>query len=188
MRLSKNEYVFCSERLGFRNWCSDDLEPMAQINNDPRVMEFFPSVQSRDQTAAFIERMQNQFRKSKYCYFATAELATGNLIGFIGLMYKDNLPQVVPGVDIGWRLSANYWNKGYALEGARATLNYGFNTLELESVMAIAPTLNLRSEKIMKRLGMQKKGEFKHPELEQFPSLEICLLYELNHLEWKKTI
>lgn len=188
MNSFQNKYIFFSERLGFRNWVDEDLPIMAQINADPRVMEFFPEVQTLEQTAAFINRMQDQFLRTAYCYFAVEELATQQLIGFIGLMYKENLPHIRPGVDIGWRLSTQYWNKGYALEGAKACLDYAFTKLQLESILSIAPVVNTRSEKIMKRLGMHKIGEFKHPDLTQYPQLETCVLYTLSQGQWNKTI
>lgn len=177
------EYVFTSERLGFRNWTKGDLDAMSAINDDPRVMEFFPSTQTKEQTAAFIERMQKSFYERSYCYFAVDELK-GGLIGFIGFMYKDFVSDHTPAVDIGWRLATAHWNKGYALEGALACLEYGFTTLGFTKVISIAPKLNERSEKIMKRLGMTKKAEFKHPDLKAHPLLETCVIYEINQKEW----
>lgn len=187
MRVEKT-YVLESERLGFRNWLESDLEAMTQINADPRVMEFFPSIQNREQTAAFIERMQQHYQKTGYCYFAVEEKHSGELIGFIGLLFRDNVPDIAPGVDIGWRLATQHWNKGYALEGAKTCLAYGFDILNLDHVISIAPVVNLRSEKIMKRLGLVKRGEFKHPELKQHPVLETCVLYEITADQWKQTL
>ena len=184
---SAENYLFRSERLGFRNWNKNDLDAMTAINLDPRVMEFFPSTQNREQTTAFIERMQKSFREKNYCYYAVDEPG-GELIGFIGFMDKDFVSDFTPAVDIGWRLSTAQWNKGYAFEGAKACMNYGFETLGFEKIISLAPQINERSEKIMKRLGMYKRGEFKHPELDAHPHLQPCVVYEQNLNEWKKTI
>src|SRR5690606_25960568 len=156
-------------------------------NLDPRVMEFFPSIQNREQTAMFIERMQKSFREKNYCYYAVDELC-GGLIGFIGFLDKDFVSDFTPAVDIGWRLATAHWNKGYALEGAKACMDHGFKTIGFEKVISMAPKVNVRSEKIMKRLGMHKRAEFKHPDLKEHPHLQNCVIYELNLNEWKKTI
>ncbi|RZK12370.1 MAG: N-acetyltransferase, partial [Flavobacterium sp.] len=124
MNTTKN-YLFTSERLGFRNWIEDDIPKMAEINSDPNVMEFFPSLQSAEQTDLFIRRMQQQFEEKSYCYFAVDVLDTDTFIGFIGLSDKDFESDFTPSVDIGWRLSEKQWKKGYATEGALACLKYG---------------------------------------------------------------
>ncbi|MBL7930483.1 MAG: GNAT family N-acetyltransferase [Bacteroidia bacterium] len=152
---------------------------MTAINLDPRVMEYFPSTQDKEQTAGFIQRMQKSFLEKSYCYYAVDELG-GGLIGFVGFMDKDFKSDFTPAVDIGWRLATAHWNKGYALEGARACMDYGFKTLGFKNVISIAPKINERSEKIMKRLGMNKRGEFKHPDLSAHPRLETCVVYELR--------
>lgn len=184
---TNEKYIFTSERLGFRNWRENDLEAMSAINLDPRVMEFFPSTQNKEQTEAFIKRMQKSFHEKSYCYYAVDELESG-LIGFIGFMDKDFVSDFTPAVDIGWRLATAHWNKGYAFEGAAACMEHGFKTLRLDKVISIAPKINERSEKIMKRLGMTKKGELKHPDLAAHPILETCVVYELNSKEWNRNM
>ena len=88
----------------------------------------------------------------------------------------------MPAVDIGWRLNSQSWGKGYATEGAQACLNYGFNQLHLKSIISIAPKINIPSENIMKRIGMKKVQEFKHPLLKQFPLIEDCVLYKHDNM------
>jgi hypothetical protein len=56
--LLQQEYIFKSERLGFRNWLDSDLYPMTELNNDIQVMEFFPNLQSYKETQEFIEIIQ----------------------------------------------------------------------------------------------------------------------------------
>ena len=75
-----DSYLFTSTRLGFRNWRANDLEAMAAINADPQVMEFFPGIQDREHTAAFIQRMQQQYAEKGFCYFAVDKLEDGQFI------------------------------------------------------------------------------------------------------------
>lgn len=178
MNTTKN-YLFTSERLGFRNWIESDIPLIADINSNPNVMEFFPSVQDFEQTERFIKRMQSQFEEKSYCYFAVDVLKTDTFIGFIGLSDKDFDSDFTPSVDIGWRLSEAHWKKGYATEGALACLKYGFEHLKLEKIIATTPKINLKSEEVMKRIGMTKVKNFDHPLLLDDSRLKDCVLYEI---------
>jgi len=71
-----NDYIFTSERLGFRNWKVSDVAHLHTINSDATVMQFFPSKPTQEQTEDFIKRMQIQFVKNKFCYFAVELLKT----------------------------------------------------------------------------------------------------------------
>jgi RimJ/RimL family protein N-acetyltransferase len=172
-----SRYIFKSARLGFRNWEQADLRPMAEINTDEEVMEFFPAKPSEKETLTFIARMQQQFAEKGFCYFAVDFLETGAFIGFIGLSVQTFIADFTPCTDIGWRLKRSEWGKGYAMEGALACLEYGFNHLELEHIYAMAPEANTRSEGVMKKTGMKKVRNFEHPKLLLHESLKDCVLY-----------
>ncbi len=116
------DYIFTSQRLGFRNWLDSDLPKMAAINADEEVMRFFPSTQTKAKTEEFIKRMQAQFEKHGFCYFAVEILESKALIGFIGLSEQTYKADFTPCVDIGWRLGRTHWGKGYATEGAKRVL------------------------------------------------------------------
>ncbi len=175
-----SKYIYTSERLGFRVWTNSDIEPMYQINQSSKVMEFFPVKPNLEDTKAFILRMQEQFNTSAYCYFAVDILKTKEFIGFIGLSNQVFSAEFTPCVDIGWRLNEKYWKKGYATEGANASLNYAFNTLKLDVINAICPQVNVKSEHIMIKIGMSKALEFKHSLLKDYPILESCWCYEIT--------
>src|SRR5690606_16067122 len=170
--LRNTTYLFTSQRLGFRCWQEADIDRMAAINADPSVMEFFPALQDRTQTLAFIERMRSQFVEKDFCYFAVDKLADGEFIGFIGLSEQTFEADFTPCVDIGWRLAKKEWNKGFATEGAKRCLEYGFHQLNLKEIYAMTPEPNRRSENVMKKIGMRKAGSFIHPLLAPSKRLE----------------
>ena len=179
MELSQ-EYVFKSERLGFRNWIDSDIDKMIAISGDQRVMEFFPATATPIQTKTFIQRMQELFEREGFCYFAVDSLEDGKLIGFIGLNEVNYEADFSPAIDIGWRLGVDYWNKGYATEGAKRCLEFAFETLKLKEVIATAPAINLKSIAVMKKIGMQLKTPFKHPRLIGDSRLENCVCYAIR--------
>lgn len=170
-------YLFTSKRLGFRNWKISDIDGLFEINSNKEVMHFFPSTQTKEQTEAFITKMQNQYAKKEFCYFAVEILETKEFIGFIGLSLQNFESDFTPAIDIGWRLHPNFWNKGLATEGAQRCLEFGFNQLKLKKIIAIAPAINIPSISIMQKIGMNKSQHFKHSLLKEFPQLETCVLY-----------
>lgn len=172
------KYIFTSERLGFRNWELTDIDEMNQINSDEKVMEFFPGISTKQQTTDFVARMKSQFADKGFCYFAVDKLEDNEFIGFIGLSEQTYPADFTPCVDIGWRIKRSEWNKGFATEGAKKSLDYALKDLRLKSVYSIAPKLNTKSEHIMIRIGLKIQYEFEHPLLTNDDRLRTCVLYK----------
>ncbi len=179
-------YLFESQRLGFRNWREEDLAPMCALNTDPGVMEFFPSMPDAQQTAAFVTKMQAQWTELGHCYFAVDRLDHSEFIGFIGLSVPNFEADFLPCTDIGWRLKRAAWGQGYAAEGAKRCLEYGFQTLGLSKIIAIAPEINLKSVRVMVQIGMCKVLQFAHPLLFAATHLQPCVLYEAQTQAWNQ--
>ena len=177
----EKEYIFKSDRLGFRNWSKEDLIDFAALNADKEVMEYFPKPLTKKETEEFIERLQKHYRDYKYNYFATELLDTGELIGFIGLANQKYEATFNPAVDIGWRLKKSVWGKGYATEGAKRCLEYAFNELKLTRIISTCTEKNTKSQNVLKKIGMLKQGKFKHPKLRDYPEYEICICYEIKN-------
>lgn len=150
------------------------------------VMEHFPKPLTLQETEEFINRLQNHYTKYRYNYFATEILESGELIGFIGLAYQDYQAEFNPTTDIGWRLKKSAWGKGYATEGAKRCLEFGFKDLNLKKIISTCTRNNIQSEHVMKKIGMIKKGEFNHPKLKDYPDLEKCIWYEIKNEYFSK--
>ena len=172
------KYIFTSDRLGFRNWDLTDTDKMHEINSDKKVMEFFPTIPTAEQTTEFVERMKKQFENKGFCYFAVDKLEDSEFIGFIGLSEQTYEADFTPCVDIGWRIKSSEWNKGFASEGAKKCLDYALNELKLENVYSIAPKINTKSEHVMTKIGLKKQYEFEHSLLSKKERLKTCVLYK----------
>lgn len=175
-----NNYLFTSQRLGFRCWEDEDIIPMTDINADTEVMKFFPATQGREQTVAFIQRMQTQYGEKGYCYFAVDTLHDGRFIGFIGLSFQTFEAPFTPCVDIGWRLAQSSWGNGYATEGALGCVQYGFQLPGIEEIYSMAPLVNEPSIRVMQKIGMEYISGFRHPFLDGNDRLEYCVLYKIK--------
>ncbi len=172
--------MITTPRLLLRPWQKTDLKAMAEINADARVMEFFPSTQTEEQTKAFIGRQHLQQQERGYCYFAAELKETGRLIGFIGISYQDYDAHFTPCVDIGWRLHPDVWGQGLATEGAKACLDFAFNELKLPKLVAVAVQQNTPSTRVMEKIGMAYDSTFDHPALAHLPDLKTCVLYSIK--------
>ncbi|MBW6439352.1 GNAT family N-acetyltransferase [Actinoplanes hulinensis] len=142
-----------TERLRLRQWLAGDLETWAEMNADPQVREFWPDLLTRDQAAAGMEHFRGELAQRGWGWWAVEVAATGEFIGMAGLDPVDE-DAPVTGVEAGWRFARSAWGRGYATEAARAVLAYGFQTLRLPEILAIAVAGNERSLALMRRLGM----------------------------------
>ncbi|MFN8406759.1 MAG: GNAT family N-acetyltransferase [Sphingobacteriaceae bacterium] len=181
--------VIETERLLLRTWQESDELPYLRINQDPKVIEFLPGSLTMEQVREFMSHENEQYYTKGYTLWAACLKETQELIGFIGLDYTD-WPGVdfTPFVDIGWRLGTQYWGKGYATEGARAVLNFGFNTCGLDQIVAYTAHANIRSMRVMEKLGMKldSKADFAHPSLPADHPLSRHVLYRLSKEEFEK--
>jgi RimJ/RimL family protein N-acetyltransferase len=164
-------------RLILRRWQKADCEPFYRMNSDPRVMEFFPACLSRAESDALIARAEAHFETHGFGPFAAELRDGGDFTGFVGLMVPQFEAHFTPCVEIGWRLAAEYWNQGLATEGANAVLRLAFEEAGLREVVSFTVPANLRSRRVMEKLGMTYSGDFEHPRLPEGHPLRRHVLY-----------
>lgn len=147
--------VIETKRLRLREWTLDDLDALAEVFAEPAVWRFpYGRGFSQDETRSFIERQVERRRDHGFEMWAAEQKVDGGLIGFIGLAVPNWLTQVMPAVEVGWRLHPRSWGRGLATEGGAGCLRYGFETLGLDRIIAIFDADNLASGRVMDRLGM----------------------------------
>ncbi|MGW5848831.1 GNAT family N-acetyltransferase [Streptomyces sp. NPDC055254] len=153
-------------RLLLRRWNDDDLVPLSEINADPEVMRWIGdgSVRDLEQTAEDLERWEEDWDEEGFGLFAVELLGSGELIGLTGLSVPEYLPEVLPAVEITWRLGRQYWGQGYASEAAHATLEFALQDRGLDRVVAINRAGNDESENVIRKLGMVLERDTTHPE------------------------
>lgn len=168
-----------TERLLLRQWRDEDLGQLVDMNRDPRVMEFIGPILSDDQSRAMMERARKSWHERGYGRFAVELLETGSVIGFIGLASTRINAHFTPAVEIGWRLSTQYWGRGYATEGASAVTEHSFKNYELTEIVSFTSAQNLRSRRVMERIKFLRDpiDDFEHPNLSLGESLRACVLY-----------
>jgi len=172
-----------TERLILRRWKDSDREPFAEMNADPRVMEFFPDTLTREESDQLIENIESHFDNRGFGLFATELKAEGKLIGFIGLHVASFQAHFTPCVEIGWRIAVPYWGKGLATEGSREVIRFAFDRLKLENLVSFTVPENLASCRLMEKLGMTHNpaDDFDHPKLPPGHRLRRHVLYRLKN-------
>ncbi|MEV0969915.1 GNAT family N-acetyltransferase [Microtetraspora glauca] len=169
-----------TERLVLRRWQEKDREPFAALNADPEVMEYFPATLTRERSDALADRVAAEFDDCGFGLWAV-ELS-GTFIGFTGLSVPRFTAHFTPCVEIGWRLARSAWGHGYATEAARAALRHGFGELGLKEIVSFTAKQNMRSQRVMERIGMTRdpEGDFDHPALAEDSPLRRHVLYRVG--------
>lgn len=168
-----------TERLVLRRWRESDLEPFAAMNADPAVMEYFSSTLPRQESDAFVERIEAQFEAHGFGLWAVE--AQEGFVGFVGLWPAGYTIEGAESVEIGWRLAAHAWGNGYATEAAAAARDDGFDRLGLDGLVSFTSAINLASRAVMERIGMHhdQAADFAHPNVASNHPLSPCVLYRL---------
>jgi RimJ/RimL family protein N-acetyltransferase len=137
-----------SDRLVLRGWRDADRRAWADMNADPEVREFLGGPLTPAESAAWMLNYQDDLDRYGYGFWALERRDSGEFIGFTGLGRLDD------GIEIAWRLARSAWGRGYATEAARTAIGYGFDELDLPEILAVTMTRNLRSQAVMRRIGM----------------------------------
>lgn len=168
-------------RLRLGRWSPADRQPFAALNADPGVMEHFPAPLSREQSDARAAAIEAHFAEYGFGLWAAEVVGVISFAGFVGLWVPRFEAHFTPCVEVGWRLAADYWGLGYATEGARAVLAFAFDRLVLEEVVSFTVPGNLRSRRVMERIGMalDPSGDFDHPAIPVGHPLRRHVLYRV---------
>jgi RimJ/RimL family protein N-acetyltransferase len=143
-------------RLVLRRPLPEDVRPLAELNADPEVMKYIGDggVRTPEQTAEGLARAIREWDEQGYGLFAMDRRDTGEYVGWVTLAAPVFLPEVLPAIEIGWRLARPHWGQGFATEGAREVLRFGFETCGFERLLSIRHLENEASRRVMEKLGL----------------------------------
>lgn len=153
-----------TERLIIRDNQNSDLEMHHKLMSDREVMKYIQDIMTTniDESWKNLEfSIEEASKNDRMCYFfAMEEKSTGNFVGAIGFTIVEK--SVDHGVaEMGYFALKDYWGKGYVTEAAKAVIDFAFNEVRLHKMLAGCNALNIKSENIMKKLGMEKEAHHK---------------------------
>jgi RimJ/RimL family protein N-acetyltransferase len=180
--------MLTSARLRLRPWRDEDLPAFAALNADPEVMQYMSKSLNREESDAFVGWIREGIAQRGFGLWAVEVFGVSDFIGFTGLSVPSFEAHFKPCVEIGWRLARQFWGFGYATEAARLAMDYGFRLAGLEEIVSFTFVGNIRSRKVMERLGMTRSPEddFDHPRLSEDHPLRPHVLYRMKRAQWEE--
>ena len=152
-----------TERLILRPLSLDDLDRLAQLHAQMSFWRYpFGRGWSREETKEFLERTQAQYSDPGFAVCAVVIREIYELAGWAGLSVPTFLPEILPAVEVGWRLGEDYRGRGLATEAGGAWIRYGFDDLGLDEIVSIYEPDNIGSGAAMRRLGFRLKHTTTH--------------------------
>ena len=167
-----------TERLILRRWHADDREPFAALNVDPVVMAHFLNPLTREESGAFVDRIEVEFDDCGFGLWAVEVPCRASFIGFVGLHRVPFDAPFTPAVEVGWRIAREHWGHGFATEAAREAVRFGFDDAKLDDIVSFTTLANTRSWQVMERIGMVRGADFDHPNVPEGHRLRSHILYE----------
>jgi RimJ/RimL family protein N-acetyltransferase len=175
--------------LRLRGWRDCDVEELVRMNADPRVSEFLPRRYTRDLSESQAATMRANLAQHGYGWWV---VEVRGVTPFAGLIVLQEVPfeaPFTPAREVGWRFAHEHWGHGYATEGARAALEFGFATLGWNEIVAFTAASNQRSRRVMERLRMtyDPRDDFDHPRLGAGDPLRRHVLYRIKPASARRT-
>jgi RimJ/RimL family protein N-acetyltransferase len=137
-----------------RPFTADDLPALAVLHAEESFW-WYPLRRGmpEDETKDFLGRVIERYERDGFGLEAVVERAGGAIIGWAGLAVPHFLPEILPAVEVGWRLAKAYWGQGLATEAGAAAVDWGFTEGGLERIVSIYEPENAASGRVMERLG-----------------------------------
>ena len=154
-----------TERLVLRMYHPKELETVYQLLSDEDVTRFYPPgyTITREEVLAGMPRRLERWRNQGFGQLGVFAIGSGNLIGYCGLQYFDQTPEV----EIYYGFFKNAWGRGLATESARAMLRFGFEKTKLDKIAAGTHPDNFASQKVLQKIGLEK-----HLQLKRFYNID----------------
>ncbi|MGU3376062.1 GNAT family N-acetyltransferase [Chryseobacterium sp. M5A1_1a] len=164
-----------TKRLILRKFEDADFEQIFLMDSDPEVMKYVGVPVSTDinESKHIVKMIQKQYEENGVGRFAVVEKETGLMIGWSGLKILKGVNGYESVLELGYRFLPESWGKGYAVEAGIASLDYGFNELNAETIYAYAHSEHDVSNHILRKLGFEKTSEFEEPD-------GLCFWYEIK--------
>jgi len=145
-----------TNRLWLEPFAMDQTEDLHRLNSDPEVMHFLGGPETLAQTKSGIKRVQSRWDALGYSWWSLIEKDTGSLVGSACLQNIENVPGAE--LEIGWRLLPEAQGKGYATEAGQAAIDFAFEVIAIDHIIATADPRNTPSLNVMERLGLTYRG------------------------------
>jgi RimJ/RimL family protein N-acetyltransferase len=150
---------FSTARLMLRQPEESDAEPLMEMDADPEVRRYVGSGEvippDRDRMLRAIARWRAQWDEQGFGYCSIIVKETGQYAGWVTLAVPYFMPEILPAVELGYRLRREHWGHGYATEAAAALLRFGFTEAGLDRIVSIRHIDNAGSKRVQEKIGLR---------------------------------
>lgn len=167
--------MFETDRLILRPLEENDVDSIFAMRSDPEVMRFIREPQNRAESINWVELVSSRWATDKIGFCALIEKQTGEFVGWCGLWQLKESGEL----EIGYAIARDAWGKGFATEAASFFLQYAFEKLKPDKIVAVAEPENASSRRVMEKIGMEfvRFGKFYNRDLVQ---------YAIGKEDWEK--
>ncbi len=147
-----------TERLILREILPTDVDGLFQLDSDPEVHRYLGNkpVENKERVIAMIDFIRQQYADNGIGRWAIVDKESNNFIGWTGLkLVRELTNRHINYYDLGYRLIRKYRGQGFAIETAKASLDYGFEKLNLSEIYAMADCRNIKSNNILTKIGLK---------------------------------
>ena len=142
-----------TSRLALRPFTVEDIAPLHRILNQPNILQYFPNPDAPpiERVEKIIKRQLTHWKDHSFGWWAVIPHGQDELIGWNGLQYLPETDEV----EVGYLLSQQFWGRGYATEGAKASIQFGFENFNMGEIIGLTHPENIASQNVLKKCGMQ---------------------------------
>lgn len=152
--------ILHTDLLTLRPFTLADVQPLHRILSEPDILQYFPRTDPPDieRVQKIIQHQLAHWEEHHLGWWAVAPKGGTELIGWNGLQFLTETGET----EVGYLLSKPFWGLGYATEGARVALKYGFEKLKLRQIIGLTHQENRASQNVLKKCGMHYTGQVEY--------------------------
>ncbi|MEM1134415.1 MAG: GNAT family N-acetyltransferase [Bacteroidota bacterium] len=173
--------ITTTKRLSIELVTLADSSFFFKLLNSPNWLEFIGDrgIKSEADAVNYIQKnIIDSYNIHGYGFYKLVSLESKIAIGMCGFKKRDYLENA----DIGYAILPKYEGQGYTSEAAKAIVDYGFNVLQLNPILAITTAKNTASKNLLRKIGLKEIGIIKPNEVD----VELLLFSKANHLQCMK--
>ena len=158
-------------RLFFRQPTPGDHVILDNLWRNEKVRSFLGGTVTEEAITQRLTTIHNHWNLHHFGLWVILEKTTNKIAGLCGLHHSED------DIEISYMFFPHFWGKGYAREAVITSLDYGFSTLQIDTIVAITQAANIKSRQLLDIVGLQYLNEF-----ERFDAIQC--LYKITKEEW----